>query len=173
MDKTTSPRITNLVVKFVLNFEITLNFLQFVLDKVDYRPKRFNGAIVKDFGVTLLVFRNGKVNVVGAKSLDGAETAMKKFCELMGHPYTYKQMDMVNLVATASVGKQLNLTHIAQKFPSMISYHPELYPAAYYTEDKHSKPKVLIFHTGKLVFTGFKSFDNVNNIYCKLLTLFQ
>jgi TATA-box binding protein (TBP) (component of TFIID and TFIIIB) len=173
MDLSTSPRITNLVVKVVLCFDITLDLLTFVFDKVDYRPERFNGAIVKEFGCTLLVFRNGKINIVGAKSMDMVAKAVKGFCNSMYQPYEYEEMLLVNLVATGSVGKQVNLTKIAQQWPKIISYHPELYPAAYYSESKDQKPKVSIFHTGKLVFTGFKSVDDVNDYFARISILLE
>ena len=171
MQGATSPRVTNLVVKFTLDFDITLEFLQFVLEKVDYRPQRFNGAIVKDNGCTLLVFWNGKINVVGAKMMEQAEAAVRRLCELMDQPVNIKEMQLVNLVASASLGKSLNLNKLTESLPTQVSYNPDLYPAAYYTESRSEKPKVLIFHTGKLVFTGFKSIEAVNELYTKLSLL--
>lgn len=171
MNNLIPPKITNMVIKFVLDLQIDLSFLQFVFSNVDYRPQRFNGAIVKDFGCTLLVFRNGKINVLGVKEIENAVKAIKSFCECLDAPYTCKEMEMVNLVACAALGKKINLARIASDYKDLISYRPEIYPAAYYTNGKKEKPKVLIFHTGKLVFTGFKSFTHVNLIYSKIKNL--
>ena len=171
MDNVVLPKITNMVIKFVLDFDIELSFLQFVFTNIDYRPQRFNGAIVKDFGCTLLVFRNGKINVVGVQSIDQAKDAIKEFCKSLSQPNTVKEMVMVNLVASASLDRQINLQKLAENFSHCISYHPELYPAAYYSKSKYDKSKVLIFHTGKLVFTGFKSKEHVNNVFFNLFNL--
>ena len=64
-------------------------------------------------------------------------------------------IDIVNVVASASVDQELDLIKITKKFPDT-EYHPELFPGLVFRL-KNPKTATLIFRTGKMVCTGAKS----------------
>ena len=65
------------------------------------------------------------------------------------------QIEIVNVVASASVDQRIELNAIVRAFPN-IEYRPEIFPGLVF---KLKKPKTatLIFSSGKMVCTGAKS----------------
>lgn len=159
MNEVTYPRITNMVVAFSLPFQINLNQLANIYPQTDYRPKRFNGAIIKRKINCLLVFRNGKINVVGSKSLEDAEDAVNELCSYLHQKKEYTSR-IVNIVAACGLGQPIVLNDLAKN--GDFEYNPEIYPAAYYVI---GKAKISVFHTGKLIFTGFTNFVDILNSF--------
>lgn len=172
MDSSTSPVVSNIVISYTLNFSIVLEFLEFVLDNVKYNKNKFNGAICKDFGCCLLIFRNGKINVVGAKTEKIADDAIKLFCEKTYNPLEIKEKRIVNMVASSFIGTGINLLKLMERSSGEFDYHPELFPSAYYSVSG-TREKVAIHHTGKLVFTGFKTAQNIQNVHHSLLNILK
>ena len=64
-------------------------------------------------------------------------------------------IEIVNVVASASVDQKLDLYEITKKFPDT-EYHPEQFPGLVFRL-KIPKTATLIFSTGKMVCTGSKS----------------
>jgi len=60
-----------------------------------------------------------------------------------------------NVVATATLGQDLNLNSIVQIFPG-VQYRPEVFPGLVFRLKK-PKTATLLFRTGKMVCTGSKS----------------
>jgi len=71
--------------------------------------------------------------------------------------FTKPIIDIVNVVATASLDQKLDLIEITKKFPDT-EYHPEQFPGLVFRL-KTPKTGTLIFSTGKMVCTGSKSSD--------------
>lgn len=159
MDEHTCPRVTNMVVAFSLPFEIDLNQLINIYPQTDYRPKRFNGAIIKTKINCLLVFRNGKINVVGNKRIEDAEDAVDELCLKLQKKKEYTRR-IVNIVATCALSHPIVLNDLANN--GDFEYNPEIYPAAYYNI---GKAKISVFHTGKIIFTGFSDFTDIVNAF--------
>ncbi len=84
--------------------------------------------------------------------------------------FTKPIIDIVNVVATASIDQKLDLIEITKKFPDT-EYHPEQFPGLVFRL-KNPKTGTLIFRTGKMVCTGSKSSDlavkAVNTVVTKL-----
>ena len=72
-------------------------------------------------------------------------------------PFTKPIIDIVNVVASATIDQTLNLNDIIKKFPDT-EYHPEQFPGLVFRL-KNPKTATLIFRTGKMVCTGSKSSD--------------
>lgn len=70
-------------------------------------------------------------------------------------PQTKPIVNIVNVVATASVDQRFDLNEITIKFPDT-EYRPELFPGLVF-RIKLPKTATLIFSTGKMVCTGAKS----------------
>jgi transcription initiation factor TFIID TATA-box-binding protein len=66
-------------------------------------------------------------------------------------------IDIVNVVASASIDETLDLVKIQKKIPT-IEYNPEQFPGAVFRL-QNPKTATLLFRTGKMVCTGSKSED--------------
>ena len=112
MKRVSVPVITNIVVKFTLPFMINLSELQDHFENVDYRPRRFNGAIVKTSRNCLLVFRNGKVNIVGNKFEHDAYISIRELGEKLGQRTDGIFGEIVNIVGTCSLETSIALAEL-------------------------------------------------------------
>jgi len=72
-------------------------------------------------------------------------------------PFTKPIIDIVNVVASATIDQTLDLNDIIKKFPDT-EYHPEQFPGLVFRL-RNPKTATLIFRTGKMVCTGSKSSD--------------
>ncbi len=73
-------------------------------------------------------------------------------------PQTKPIIAIVNVVASASIEEQLDLTEITKKFPD-VEWHPDTFPGAVFRL-KEPKTATLLFRTGKMVCTGGKSSES-------------
>ncbi len=69
--------------------------------------------------------------------------------------FTTPMIEIVNVVASATIDQKLDLNDIADKFPD-VEYHPEQFPGAVFRL-RSPKTATLLFSTGKMVCTGSKS----------------
>jgi transcription initiation factor TFIID TATA-box-binding protein len=76
-------------------------------------------------------------------------------------PQTKPIVDIVNVVASASVDQKIDLVEITKVFPD-VEYHPEQFPGLVFRL-KSPKTATLIFSSGKMVCTGSKSEDAAVN----------
>jgi len=70
-------------------------------------------------------------------------------------PLSKPIIEIVNVVASATIDQKLDLYDIQKKFPS-VEYNPEQFPGAVF-RIKNPKASTLLFSTGKMVCTGSKS----------------
>ena len=70
-------------------------------------------------------------------------------------PVTKPIIEIVNVVASATIDQKLDLYDIQKKFPS-VEYNPDQFPGAVFRL-KNPKTATLLFSTGKMVCTGSKS----------------
>ena len=66
-------------------------------------------------------------------------------------------IEIVNVVASATIEQKLDLNDIQEKFPD-VEYNPDLFPGAVFRL-QNPKTATLLFSTGKMVCTGSKSED--------------
>ena len=69
--------------------------------------------------------------------------------------FTKPIIEIVNVVASATIDQKLDLYKIQKEFPD-VEYHPEQFPGAVFRL-KTPKTATLLFSTGKMVCTGSKS----------------
>ena len=69
--------------------------------------------------------------------------------------FTKPIIEIVNVVASATIDQKLDLIKIQKEFPD-VEYHPEQFPGAVFRL-KTPKTATLLFSTGKMVCTGSKS----------------
>ncbi|NIM25534.1 MAG: TATA-box-binding protein [Nitrosopumilaceae archaeon] len=70
-------------------------------------------------------------------------------------PQTKPMIEIVNVVASASVDQKMDLNEITKKFPD-VEYHPDQFPGLVFRL-RTPKTATLIFTSGKMVCTGSKS----------------
>jgi transcription initiation factor TFIID TATA-box-binding protein len=77
--------LTNIVASADLHMDLDLFKVATMLPDIEYEPEQFPGAIIKlrDLGVSLLAFKNGKIIIAGAKSLDKIEKAIKEIRRML------------------------------------------------------------------------------------------
>ena len=68
---------------------------------------------------------------------------------------TKPTIEIVNVVASASINQKLDLVEITEKFPD-IEYNPDQFPGAVFRL-RNPKTATLLFSSGKMVCTGAKS----------------
>ena len=122
---------------------------------------RFPGAIYKNFGHTFILYKSGKVICVGGRKLDILESICKKVAKIViGHSRIY-DFEIKNFVGCLSLPNFLDLNSTAELIKRQnvrIAYDPELFAALLiYTENC----LVLLFHTGKVIFTGVREIQNI------------
>ena len=66
-------------------------------------------------------------------------------------------IEIVNVVASATIDQKLDLNDIQKKFPD-VEYNPDLFPGAV-LKLQNPKASTLLFSTGKMVCTGSRSED--------------
>ena len=85
-------------------------------------------------------------------------------------PFTKPIIDIVNVVASATIDQKLDLYKIQKKFPG-VEYNPDQFPGAVFRIN-NPKTATLLFSTGKMVCTGSKSSElavkAVNTVVTKL-----
>ena len=130
---------------------------------VRHQPREFPGLILKlrfQVRASLLVFSSGNMVITGAKNKEELDKVAKIVVELFNRcGFKIKgtpKIKLQNIVASADLGKSINLELVASIMGENAYYEPEIFPGLIY---KMEQPKVvlLLFRSGKVVCTGAKS----------------
>ena len=144
------------------------------LPNTEYNPEQFPGLVlrIKDPKTSALIFSSGKVVCTGARSMEKVNESIKKIIkslEKINVKITIKpQIVIQNIVASGSVGMDLNLNNLAMKLENT-EYEPEQFPGLVY-KLAAAKATFLLFSNGKIVCTGTKSEKEVRNALEMLIT---
>ena len=166
-------QIVNIVVSTSLEHDIPLEKMAATLSNTEYNPEQFPGLVIRirEPKTTALIFSSGKVVCTGARSIDKVEEALVKIIkslEKINIKITIKpEIHIQNIVASGSVGRDLNLNELAMKLENT-EYEPEQFPGLVYKLTS-AKATFLLFSNGKIVCTGTKSKEAVNNALDKLI----
>jgi len=162
-------QVTNVVVQAALHVTINLNHLANSSRDIRYDPTIFSGVIWqhRKIGGNCLVFRNGKVNCSGSKSVQQAKRRLRQYARLIQKLGSYDvvlgKIDLVTMTAVHQLSSRLNFLQMCKYLGA--TYQPEIHNAAML---KRGKLHFNCFHTGKVVITGIK---DLNVIYPILLEL--
>jgi len=171
-----SIKIENIVATVSLDQPLDLIAIERSMPTVEYNPDQFPGLIFRldSPKVTALIFKSGKMVITGAKSTEELIKAVKKIVRTLykkGIIITSRpKIQIQNIVASANLYREVNLEKAAFLLENNM-YEPEQFPGLIY---RMSDPQVvlLIFSSGKMVITGAKSEDeveeSVRKIYKKL-----
>ncbi len=155
--------VVNIVVSTSLEHDIPLEKMAATLSNTEYNPEQFPGLVIriKDPKTSALIFSSGKVVCTGAKSMDKVDESIKKIIKSLEKINVkikiVPKINVQNIVASGSIGMDLNLNKLAMKLPNT-EYEPEQFPGLVYKLDE-AKATFLLFSNGKIVCTGTKSED--------------
>jgi transcription initiation factor TFIID TATA-box-binding protein len=165
----TSPydvKIQNIVASAALDQKINLLDIMKVFRNVEYRPKQFPGLVfrLKRPKTATLIFSSGKMVCTGAKSEKEARSAVMKVVRelktggiiILGNPKIVVQ----NMVASADLHGKVDQEAMSDVLENVM-YEPEMFPGAIYRM-KDPKVVLLVFASGRLVITGAKREEEVN-----------
>lgn len=165
--------VVNIVVSTSLEHDIPLEKMAATLSNTEYNPEQFPGLVIriKEPKTSALIFSSGKVVCTGARSMEKVEESIEKIIKSLkkiGIEIKIKPViNIQNIVASGSVGMDLNLNVLAMKLDNT-EYEPEQFPGLVYKLDE-AKATFLLFSNGKIVCTGTKSEDAVNAALDKLI----
>ncbi len=162
-------KIANIVSTTTIGTELNLGDIALAVPGTRYNKRRFPGLImqINDPKTTFLLFQNGKVVIIGAKSTDDLPIAAQKLCEKLTK-YGFKvsiesDIAIKNIVATADLGIEVNLMDMALSLGlENVEYEPEQFPGSVYWCKEHLAV-FLIFNSGKFVCLGTKSLEQTSN----------
>ncbi|MCX6707769.1 MAG: TATA-box-binding protein [Candidatus Woesearchaeota archaeon] len=166
-------KVVNIVVSSSLGHDIPLEKMAATLSNTEYNPEQFPGLVIriKEPKTSALIFSSGKIVCTGARSMDKVEESIQKIIkslEKIGIKIKIKpEVKIQNIVASGSVGMDLNLNTLAMKLDNT-EYEPEQFPGLVY-KLAEAKATFLLFSNGKVVCTGTKSEQEVHNALDKLI----
>ncbi|KAI1710634.1 transcription factor TFIID (or TATA-binding protein, TBP) domain-containing protein [Ditylenchus destructor] len=139
-----------------------------------YNPERFDALIIKNKfpKSTALVFKSGKVVVVGTKNEEDARAAGQFVVDKLavcGFTASINDFSIQNIVASGSIGEPISLPKLANFYLSEAHHEPELFPGLTF---RTKLGIVNLFGTGKFVVTGAKTLQDLKftweYVYTKL-----
>jgi|TARA_B100001971_G_scaffold212993_1_gene244799 transcription initiation factor TFIID TATA-box-binding protein len=166
-------KVVNIVVSTSLNHEIPLEKMAATLSNTEYNPEQFPGLVIriKEPKTSALIFSSGKVVCTGARTMENVHLSIKKIIKSL-EKINIKisiepEVKIQNIVASGSVGMDLNLNVLAMKLENT-EYEPEQFPGLVYKLEE-AKATFLLFSNGKIVCTGTKSEAEVHSALEKLI----
>src|SRR3989338_8301808 len=121
--------VVNIVVSTSLKHDIPLEKMAATLSNTEYNPEQFPGLVIriKEPKTSALIFSSGKIVCTGARSMEKVEESIKKIIkslEKIDVKITIKpKINIQNIVASGSVGMDLNLNDLATKLRN-VEYEP-------------------------------------------------
>ena len=147
------------------------------LSNTEYNPEQFPGLVIriKEPKTTALIFSSGNVVCTGAKTMEEVDKSIKKIIKTL-EKINIKikiepKINIQNIVASGNVGMDLNLNVLAMKLPNT-EYEPEQFPGLVYKlggKEGSDRATFLLFSNGKIVCTGTKSEEEVDEACRKLI----
>jgi transcription initiation factor TFIID TATA-box-binding protein len=166
---TESIQVENVVATADIGQELDLETLAEDLSAAKFNPDNFPGLVYRsqDPKAVTLTFRSGKVVCTGARTIDGATTALDEIFDTL-HDLgvdvaASPDIEIQNIVSSGDLDRALNLNAIAIGLGlETVEYEPEQFPGLVYRLDD---PDVvtLLFGSGKFVVTGGRHLDDAEN----------
>tara|TARA_Y100000310_G_scaffold146139_1_gene145493 strand:- start:3218 stop:3763 length:546 start_codon:yes stop_codon:yes gene_type:complete len=169
--------IVNIVVSTALEKDIPLEKMAATLPNTEYNPEQFPGLVlrIKDPKTSALIFSSGKVVCTGARTLADVDRSIQNIIKSL------KKLDIVvtvtpeitvqNIVASGSIGMDLNLNVLGVKLPNT-EYEPEQFPGLVH-KLRGTNATFLLFSNGKIVCTGTKTEEQVHEATDQLIVNLQ
>lgn len=163
-------KVVNIVISTSLEHDIPLEKMAATLSNTEYNPEQFPGLVIriKEPKTSALIFSSGKVVCTGARNMKDVDEAIKKIIKSLQkiniNITVEPKINIQNIVASGSVGMDLNLNTLAMKLPNT-EYEPEQFPGLVYKlggKDNGTNATFLLFSNGKIVCTGTRSEEDAH-----------
>jgi len=173
-----SIRIENVVASVSLNQSIDLlSVVKALPQAVEYKPEQFPGLVfrLRKPKTATLIFSSGKMVCTGARSEDLARKAVRRvISELRTNGIlivSKPEIQVQNIVASANLGGKVDLERSTFALGRTL-YEPEQFPGLIFRMET-PKVVILLFASGKLVCTGAKKEQDVEDAVGKLRQLLE
>ena len=170
----TEIKVQNIVASTTFAEKLDLDVIAQSFEEAEYEPEQFPGLVYRlsEPKTATLLFRSGKANCTGAKNVEDVRKTVDIIAEKLRKlgVDVYKDLKIIvqNMVATADLGGELNLTETAQGLGlDNVEYEPEQFPGLVY-RIKEPKVAMLLFSSGKIVCAGARSTEDVSKAVEKL-----
>ena len=167
-------QVQNIVASATFAEKLDLDVIAQTLEGAEYEPEQFPGLVYRLVNpkTATLLFRSGAANCTGAKNVEDVHKTVDiisdKLKQLGVEVYKNPKIIVQNIVATADLGGELNLTEVAQGLGlDNVEYEPEQFPGLVY-RIKEPKVAMLLFSSGKIVCAGARSTEDVSKAVEKL-----
>lgn len=169
-------KMENIVASTTLAKKLDLEKIAQSSEDTKYEHEKFPGLIYRlsNPKAAVLLFRNGKANITGAKSIEGiynvVDIIVKKLRMLGADVFKNKDIKIViqNMVAISDLGAKIDLNEVAMSLGlENVEYEPEQFPGLVYRVEK-SKTVILLFASGKIVCTGARRIKDLLEVVEKL-----
>lgn len=161
--------IVNFVVTTYLSEWFDLDYINYNLPGGDYNPEVFAGItyVLENPKCAVLIVRNGRVAVTGTKSRKDAESALEYVVELLTSigvsAYYNTDIKIMNIVGAVNLDEEIDLHEFfAELDTPKAEFDPERFPGIVYHMGEDID--MLIFQSGKIVFTGARSIESFNDV---------
>lgn len=159
--------VVNFVVTTYLSDYFDLEYIQFNLPGGDYNPEVFTGItyVLENPKCAILIMKNGRVAVTGVRNMEDAQSALEYIVDLLTSvgvsAYYNTDIKVLNIVGNVSLEKEIDLHTFFRKLDTpKAEFDPERFPGIIYHMGDNID--MLIFQSGKVVFTGARNIDNFN-----------
>jgi len=174
-------KVQNIVASTSFAEKLDLDVIAQSLEEAEYEPEQFPGLVYRLSSpkTATLLFRSGKANCTGAKNIEDVRTTIdiiaEKLRKLGVEVYSDLGIVIQNIVATADLGGELNLSEVAISLGlENVEYEPEQFPGLVY-RIKEPKVVMLLFGSGKIVCAGARKIEDaslaVENLLKELTSL--
>ncbi|GAB9473792.1 hypothetical protein Gpo141_00010939 [Globisporangium polare] len=138
----------------------------------DFSQRGFSALIIRFTTpkASVLAYRSGKFLIVGCNSMVDANQALDKFRSILkklSYPSDLAKFTIANVVGSADLCFKVRLEGLARGHSRFCTYEPELFPGLIYRVVK-PKATCLIFVSGKIVITGYRTREEGEEVLCKM-----
>ena len=157
--------VVNFVVTTYLSDWFDLEYIHYNMPGGDYNPEVFSGItyVLENPKCAVLILRNGRVAVTGTKNMEDAQSALEKIVDLLTSvgvtAYFNTDIKVLNIVGSVNLDEEIELHSFFRKLNTMkAEFDPEKFPGIIY--HMGDDIDMIIFQSGKIVFTGARDMDN-------------
>lgn len=174
------PKIVNIVCNCDLKTVLNLKYITENSNNAIYNPSKFTAIIMKFRSPqsTVQIFPNGKLLITGTNNENNSRIVGRKVVRLLkklGYTCKVNNFSISNIVATIDLkelikkqtGTVIDLQRLAKEDKQNVKYNPERFSAV--TKNINGI-KAMIFHNGKVNFTGAKNVISIFETFDMLIT---
>lgn len=153
---------------------INLRYIATKFSFLEFNPQCFAAGTVRirEPRTTALAFASGNMVCTGGRTELESRLAARKYVRIfqnVGIPVCFRNFKIQNIVASANVGFPIKLRELSRDFGPYSTFEPQLFPGLIF---RSINPKLvfLLFRSGKVVITGAKCKQQIEQTYNSLYT---